>query len=81
MQDLPNGGGRRSKHWPPGAGDPRFATAPPPLLVEVEVSQENSGEVSQDKFLPVEVSEENSGEVSQDKSLPVEVSEENSGTI
>ena len=23
MQDLPNGGGgRRSKHWPPGAGDP-----------------------------------------------------------
>ena len=43
MQDLPNGGGgahpepcrsmwrggggRRSKHWPPGAGDPRYATA------------------------------------------------------
>ena len=27
MQDLPNGGGRRSKHWPPGAGDPRDATA------------------------------------------------------
>ena len=26
MQDLPNGG-RRSKHWPPGAGDPRYATA------------------------------------------------------
>ena len=22
------GGGRRSKHWPPGAGDPRYATAP-----------------------------------------------------
>ena len=20
------GGGRRSKHWPPGAGDPRYAT-------------------------------------------------------
>ena len=27
MQDLPNGGGRRSKHWPPGAGDPRYAIA------------------------------------------------------
>ena len=27
MQDLPNGGGRRCKHWPPGAGDPRYATA------------------------------------------------------
>ena len=34
MQDLPNGGGgggggvgHRSKHWPPGAGDPRYATA------------------------------------------------------
>ena len=26
MQDLPNGGGRRSKHWPPGIGDPRDAT-------------------------------------------------------
>ena len=30
MQDLPNGGGgggaRRCKHWPPGAGDPRYAT-------------------------------------------------------
>ena len=26
MQDLPNGGGRRFKHWPPGAGDPRDAT-------------------------------------------------------
>ena len=27
MQDLPNGGGgRRSKHWPPGAGNPRYAT-------------------------------------------------------
>ena len=24
------GGGRRSKHWPPGAGDPRYATACPP---------------------------------------------------
>ena len=21
------GGGRRSKHWPPGAGDPRYSTA------------------------------------------------------
>ena len=30
MQDLPNGGGggRRSKHWPPGTGDPRYATDP-----------------------------------------------------
>ena len=29
MQDLPNGGGgRRSKHWPPVAGDPRYATGP-----------------------------------------------------
>ena len=30
MQDLPNGGGGgggRCKHWPPGAGDPRYATA------------------------------------------------------
>ena len=23
----PGGGGRRCKHWPPGAGDPRYATA------------------------------------------------------
>ena len=32
MQDLPNGGGggRRSKHWTPGAGDPRYATGAPP---------------------------------------------------
>ena len=30
MQDLPNGGahpeGGGCKHWPPGAGDPRYAT-------------------------------------------------------
>ena len=26
MQDLPNGGGAPIQHWPPGAGDPRYAT-------------------------------------------------------
>ena len=37
MQDLPNGegGGRRSKHWPPGAGDPRYATGFTPSYIRV----------------------------------------------
>ena len=34
MQDLTNGGGgRRCKHWSPGAGDPRYATVSIPTCL------------------------------------------------
>ena len=38
MLILGGGGGRRSKHWPPGAGDPRYATGSTPGNIYIQPS-------------------------------------------